>query len=347
MRLPALRIVRRMQPAADGPPPPPGPTPPWLRILQWLRPRDLREALRRNTGLKAISLLLAFFLWFSINVSERDAERVLEFPVVVRKLPPDLVVTSGPDRAVTATARGPRTILDGVDEQRGRVALDLSAATPGEMRIELSPDMIRPDLPRRLKLVRLEPQRLKVQVERLLRRRLPVRAELAGAPALGYMTSESSVRPAEVEVAGPKSRVEELKEVRTEPIDMQGLTQGFQRNVLLAWAGDQVSFTPDHVLVTVAVEEVSVSRDFSAVPVQVTNARGREVRLVPPAVDVTVSGPQRLLHNFKPEEGTFWVDASGLEPGVHRLPVQATLPDEMKLTRRRPEQVTLHLGEGS
>ena len=118
MRLPALRIVRRTPPGDSAPQP--GPTPPWWRMLDRLRPRSLREALRHNPGLKAISLLLAFFLWFSINVSERDAERVLELPVVIRKLPPDLIVTNAPDRAVTATVRGPRTILDGVDEQRGQ-----------------------------------------------------------------------------------------------------------------------------------------------------------------------------------------------------------------------------------
>src|SRR6187397_2798854 len=161
MRLPALRIVRRTPPGDT--PSPQGPTPPWWRVIDRLRPRGVGAALRHNRGLKIISLLLAFFLWYSINVSERDAERVLELPVVVRKLPPDLIVVNAPDRAVTATVRGPRTILDGVDEQRGSLALDLSAAAVGEMRLELVPDMIRPELPRRLKLVRLEPQRLKVQ----------------------------------------------------------------------------------------------------------------------------------------------------------------------------------------
>jgi YbbR domain-containing protein len=345
MRLPALRIVRRSPPGDV--PPPQGPTPPWWRILDRLRPRDLREALRHNRGLKLVSLLLAFFLWFSINVSERDAERVLELPVVVRKLPPDLVVVNAPDKAVTATLRGPRTILDGVDEQRGRIALDLSAATPGEMRIELAPDMIRPDLPRRLKLVRLEPQRLKMQVERLLRRRVPVRAELAGAPALGYMTAESSVRPAEVEVAGPKSKVEDLKEIRTEPIDMQGLEHGLSRNALLAWAGDLVSFTPDHVLVSVSVEEVSVSREFKDVPIRIVNSRERTVALDPPNTDVTISGPQRLLHNFKLDDGAVSVDADELAAGTHRVAVQVSLPATLEVTRRRPEQHTLQVGGGS
>src|SRR6185436_6140872 len=345
MRLPALRIVRRTPPG-EVPPQQPGPTPPWWRMLARLRPRSLREALRHNPGLKAISLLLAFFLWYSINVSERDAERVLELPIVVRKLPPDLIVVNAPDRAVTATLRGPRTILDGVDEQRGRIALDLLAATPGEMRIELTPDMIRPELPRRLKLVRLEPQRLKMQVERLLRRRVPVRAELAGAPALGYMTAESSVRPAEVEVAGPKSKVEDLKEIRTEPIDMQGLEHGFQRNTLLAWAGDLVSFTPDHVLVSVSVEEVSVSREFKDVPVRIVNSRERTVALDPATADVTLSGPQRLLHNFKFDDGALLVDADELEPGTHKVKVQVTLPATLEVTRRRPDQHTLTIAGG-
>ena len=344
MRLPALRIVRRTPPGDT--PSPQGPTPPWWRILDRLRPRDLRAALRHNRGLKIISLLLAFFLWYSINVSERDAERVLELPVVVRKLPPDLIVVSGPDRAVSATLRGPRTILDGVDEQRGRIALDLLAATPGEMRIELTPDMIRPELPRRLKLVRLEPQRLKVQVERLLRRRVPVRAELAGAPALGYMTAESSVRPAEVEVAGPKSKVEDLKEIRTEPIDMQGMERGFQRSTLLAWAGDLVSFTPDHVVVSVSVEEVSVSREFKDVPVTVTNTRERPVSLDPATADITLSGPQRILHNFKFDEGAVFVDADELDPGTHKVKVQVTLPATLEVSRRRPDQHTLAIVGG-
>jgi YbbR domain-containing protein len=344
MRLPALRIVRRTPPGDT--PSPQGPTPPWWRVIDRLRARDVRAALRHNRGLKIISLLLAFFLWYSINVSERDAERVLELPVVVRKLPPDLIVVSGPDRAVSATLRGPRTILDGVDEQRGRIAIDLLAATPGEMRMELTPDMIRPELPRRLKLVRLEPQRLKVQVERLLRRRVPVRAELAGAPALGYMTAESSVRPAEVEVAGPKSKVEDLKEIRTEPIDMQGMERGFQRNTLLAWAGDLVSFTPDHVLVSVSVEEVSVSREFKDVPVTVTNSRDRQVSLDPPRADVTLSGPQRILHNFKFEDGALVVDADELEPGTHKVKVQVTLPATLEVTRRRPDQHTLVIAGG-
>ena len=46
-----------------------------------------RAIIRHNPGLKLVSLLLACFLWYSINELERDAERVVEMPVAIRKVP--------------------------------------------------------------------------------------------------------------------------------------------------------------------------------------------------------------------------------------------------------------------
>src|SRR5262249_11409320 len=161
MRLPTLRSVPAPPPAPEpGPPSLPGPTPPWRRLLRAPTLRDVREALRRNPGLKLVSLLLAFFLWFSINVSERNAERIVDLQVTVRQVPADLIVPSAPADPVKVTLKGPRTIIDGVDERKTRLALDLSGAGPGDVRVELSADMIRPEVPRRMKVAQIDPARL-------------------------------------------------------------------------------------------------------------------------------------------------------------------------------------------
>lgn len=308
--------------------------------------RSLREALQRNRALKILSLILAFFLWFSINVTERDAERLVELPVSVRRLAPGLIVTNLPAKPAVYTLRGPRTILDGVDERKVRVSLDLSAAGPGESRLELNGDMVRPELPRRLKVLRVEPARLKVRVERLVRRRLPVRADLAGMPALGYTVAESTVTPGQVEVTGPASKVDELKEITTETVDLRGLSETMHRDALLSWAGDFLSFTPERVVVTVTVEEVMVSRDFKRVDVQTVNAGSLPVRVTPSQVDLTVRGPQRLLHNYRVPAGAVTVDAAGLSAGAHRVPVHVDLPSALEITRRQPEVLTLQVGDG-
>src|SRR4029450_11185254 len=79
--------------------------------------RRLVRLVRHNPGLKLVSLGLACFLWSSINELEGGAERQVEMPVAIRKVPQGLIVTDLlPAKGVTVTLRGPRTILDSVDE---------------------------------------------------------------------------------------------------------------------------------------------------------------------------------------------------------------------------------------
>ena len=121
MKLPALRSRR----PADGETPR-RPTAPWQR-LRVPRPTDLRGIIQRNPGLKLISLLLAALLWYSITKTERDAERVIEVPISLRKIPESMTVMNPPTKAVSVTLRGPRTILDNLDE-RLKLVLDRLAA---------------------------------------------------------------------------------------------------------------------------------------------------------------------------------------------------------------------------
>ncbi len=341
MRLRVLRPAPTPE-SADTPPGSERPRTPWQRWLRAPNRRDVLATLRHNRGLKLVSLLLAFFLWFSINVSERDAEGTVEMPLRVRQ-PAGYLVTNAPTKPITVTVRGPRTILDGVDERRSRIALDLDSAAQGDVRVELNTDMIRPELPRRLKVVRIEPARVKVRLERLVRRSLPVRPELAGLPPLGY-TPVTSVSPGEVDVSGPASKVEELKEIKTEPVDLRGAPDPLSRSVLLSWAGDLVSFVTDHVTVSVTFEPTVMSRKFDHVEVAVRNiGEGLRARLVPPRIDLTVQGPQRVLSSYNLEPGTVFVDAANREPGTYRVTPQIELPQSIEISRRDPEVQTLEI----
>ena len=344
MNLRVLRGRRASATAAEAPAGPAGPTPPWRRLLRPPRPYELRAALRRNAGLKLMSLLLAFFLWFSINVSERDAEGTIELPLRVRSITPGLIVTQQPTKPVSVTVRGPRTILDAIDEHRTGIALDLSEASPGEQRQKLKADMIRPELPRRLKVVRLEPTGVRVRLERVTHRRLPVKVELGGILPLGY-TAEPSIAPSEVDVTGPASKVGDLKEIKTEPLELRGTPETVQRNMLLSWAGDFVSFTPDQVTVRVTFQPTLMVRKFEHVEVAVRNVpAGARAKVVPARIDLILQGPQRVLSNYELEDGSVWIDATGLDPGIHRVTPKVDVPQSLEATRREPELLTLEIG---
>jgi YbbR domain-containing protein len=294
----------------------------WYR--RWLRRRPLRRSLgelvRHNTGLKIASLLLASSVWYSINELERDAERLVEMQVAIRQVPPDLMVTDlSPAKGVTVTLRGPRTILDSVDGEKTRLMVDLSTAKAGRVSVDLNRATLVPELPRRLKAVRMSPVRLDARLD-------PV----------GY-THAITVTPDHVEVMGPASTLKSLGNVTTRRIDVTGQSMPFQRNVLVEPAGDFVTIVPDRVRVAVSEVEHVVSQTFERVPIALRN--GRAARITPSELTLTVKGPELALKQWERREGAVFVDAAGLAPGTHELPVQVDLPAPLEVSKREPERV--------
>lgn len=341
MRLPAVRL-RRPAPAPEVPD---GERPPrraWRRRLRArLSLRRLGEAIRHNAWLKLLSVVLACFLWYSINELERDAERLVELPVAIRKVPPDLIVTDlSPAKGVTVTLRGPRTILDSVDGEKTRLVVDLSAAKAGRVSVDLNRARLVPELPRRLKAVRMSPLRLDAKLEPLARLRLPVEPTLAGDPAVGYRV-EARATPDHVEVTGPAGTLKSLETIVTRRIDVSGQSTPFERDVLLDPAGDFVAMVPDRVRVSLAFPENITTRSFTRVPIALRNGAGG--RLVPPEVTLTVKGPELGMQQWRERQGGVFVDAAGLGPGTHELPVQVDLPAPLELAKRAPETVRVIL----
>lgn len=341
MRLPALR-TRRRPPAPDGDAPG-RPTPPWGRLLRVPRLSELRGMLQRNPGVKLASLLMAIFLWYSITKTERDAERMVELPVSLRRIPDGLTLATPPPKPVSVTLRGPRTILDNIDERKSRLQVGLATIQLGDNRIDLNGTMLAPELPRSLKAIRFDPPSLTLRADRRTMRRLAVKPDLAGSPALGYAVAESSVTPNVVEVTGPARLVDDLKVISTEPIDLRGTNESMQRNVLLERSDPMLTFVPDVVRVTVTLEETVVARDFPKVPI--TPPPGAK-QVVPATVDVTVRGPQRLLHNLKLEAATVKLDPAQADKPTQTAEVEIELPDGVKLVGRTPERVRVRMGGG-
>jgi len=194
--------------------------------------------------------------------------------------------------------------------------------------------MLNPELPRSLKVVRFDPPSLTLLADRRVMKRLDVRADLAGSPGLGYAVAGSAVVPEKVDVTGPARLVQDLKQVATEPIDLRGVVEPIDRNVLLERIDPTITLIPDVVRVRVTLEESLAAREFPKVPIIVPDG---VTRIQPATVDLTIRGPQRLLHNLTLPPDAVHVDVAGLPPGTHKLPVQVTLPEGLKLVSQTPE----------
>jgi hypothetical protein len=89
----------------------------------------------------------------------------------------------------------------------------------------------------------------------------------------------------------------------------------------------------------VNVAEAITDREFRAVDVEVKDS-GFKYRVEPRQATLTIRGPAVKLAGLAPK-GLAYVDAKGVAPGSHELPLQVTLPDGMQLVRQSPDKVRL------
>jgi YbbR domain-containing protein len=309
-------------------------TPPRLDI------RRIRRVLERNLLLKVFSLVFAIGLWAFVNLGARDTEKTLLVPLELRNIPDQYVVTSPVVDSVDVRVRGPRTILGSVDDRRQRVVLDLANVRSGATSFKIDGEML--NLPRGVRVVRLSPVQVTLDVERMVRKTLPVAANLAGLAPAGYRLTTTEIRPASVLVYGPAREVETLKAVTTEPINLMDGANTFEEWVNLESPGDLTRLSPERVFVRGRLEEVSVSQDFPQVEIGVRNASHR-VRIQPQRVDVRVRGPKRLLEGLKLSGEHVYVDVRGLAPGAHRGKIELALPDGVEALELRPAEVAVQV----
>ncbi len=302
--------------------------------------RKLQRIAEHNVLLKGFSLVFAIGLWAFVNLGARDTEKALLVPLELRNIPDQYMVASSVADTVEMRVRGPRTLLGTIEDRRQRVVLDLANVRVGTTSFKIDSEML--NLPRGVRVVRVSPVQITLDVERVVRKSLPVSAGTAGTLPAGYRMAETEIRPPVVMVTGPAREVEALKTIITEPFRVTAEEANFEESVSLVKPGDLVRLLPERVFVRGRLEEVAVSQDFKQVEIGVRNAI-RRTRIRPGRIDVTIRGPQRLLQGLKLSGENVFVDVAGLAPGAHRGKIVVALPKGLEALDLRPEEVSVQV----
>jgi YbbR domain-containing protein len=154
---------------------------------------------------------------------------------------------------------------------------------------------------------------------------------------------EAVAIPSTVNVTGPSPVIAELEEIRTQPIDIDGLSQsGWILEVALDETSlpSGVDIQETTVDVWVPVQEQRVS--FEDVPIQVINVDPEyRTTLSAETVSFEVDGPQDVLDTISGTTPLVVIDGQGRGPGTYRVSVQVVLPAGVSYTNLEPAQVDL------
>ena len=307
--------------------------------------RDLMHRLFvKNLYYKLISASLVVVLYTWV-LGDRDVVVSVFAPIHV-SVPDKMLLTSQPADRAKVTLRGRWSTIQRLSGEALEPIVIETSAKRREETVMLTPDLVR--VPPGVQVMQMKPNSLPIVLEDRITKDVTIRPKLVGDPSEGYKLGRLVTTPTTARLEGPRSQVEPLLAVWTEPIDVTGRTASFQKRVSVRYDGTLVRDNlKGDVLVQVPIESVEIERTIEGLPVRVVNA-SRASSVTPSRLDVVVRGPKPLIESIKRESVLVSLDMSDAEgkgPGLYqRSPLVRNLPPGVALVRIHPTDFQVRLG---
>jgi hypothetical protein len=269
-----------------------------------------RGALLDNLGLKLISLLMAFTLWFIVTGGTKLEEVIQVRHGLERYVPEGWAIASPIERELELRVRGREDnvtrLLNPVEVNR-LVTINIDPgqikAQKGVQRIELNASNV--SLPSGVEVLEVNPPTVLIQLDRVISQEKPVRVVVTGEPRAGFrLLGKPVAEPASVTVSGAQQVVESIREVVADvSLEDRGKDDGvaavtLQRNPLLSYSVNAVEVALDIV-------EVNETRSFTINASNFEFRNGNEsfkFDIDPLEIVLYIEGPATWLDELKPEE---------------------------------------------
>jgi YbbR domain-containing protein len=300
--------------------------------------------LLHNKGLKLLSLILAFITWHAI-------QDTISFETVISDVP----LTFRADEGWAIMDRSTDTVdihFTGSQEELRRLSADYVSlevdvrGVEGTSALSLAPtDVVAPS---GVRAVYIRPEVVKVSLDRDAEKLVPVKAELQGSCPEGYGIEKALCVPSAVMVRGPKSRLDAIQSVRTQPVNLDGHVSSFRERVSVAAPSPtwEAEVEPERINVEITIIEQSARRVFEEVDVTALIRAGGslDVDLSPARVSVTLQGPTEGLDRLELSDIRAYIDCTALEPAArYELPVRIDVPNGIRVVETDPDIVSVNI----
>lgn len=267
----------------------------------------MRGFFRKNLGMKAFSLFLAFVLWSSI-VSRAPEVRWFTIPIEIMT-GDDQVVVSSEQRRAEISLRGDTTVLNRISQEQLRAVVPVDQNGPGRHTIVVVPAEIQ-GVPRGVTEIEIHGSGFEITLDRKETKLLPVEIQFSGDVSPGYKVENVTIQPTLVEVTGPASSFGEVEAIPTEHIEIGDVTDSFTRPVKLVPPGKLLRAAPSSVRVDFEIVEIRVQQTINLAVIPSQDGWTTE----PSEVQVTLEAPPSMGTRIREELSTR-VLVESLPPG--------------------------------
>lgn len=283
--------------------------------------------LLQNIRTLTLAFFLALVVWIlAVVAADPDETRVYPRPVTIKWVgqAPSMLLTGNPPSQVNVTLRAPRSVweqLTAADNQVTAV-LDLAGLAEGQHQLPVQVQVnARP-----VRVVAVSPAEVDVTLEALATRAIPIRLDVSGETAIGYLAGKPVLSSERATVSGPQSLVEQVSVLRA-PLPLSSARTAFEGQISLQALNAEgqpingLTITPTQVKVNLPITQLGGYRDLAVkvlVRGQVAGGyRLTNISVFPPTITV-FSGDPALVNALPGYVETEALNLSGSSQDVER-----------------------------
>lgn len=291
-----------------------------------------------NLAWKILSVLVAFGIWFVV-MSSNSIEITKEVNLNL-EVPSGLTVANEvPDR-VSFRLSGSKFFLRTLANSLDTIHVDLTKARAGPAFYRIEKDSLH--LPIGVRVLSISPSTINPVLEHLERRSVPVDVIKKNDVPNGYRLVKLYAQPKNVRIKGPRSVIENISEIRSDPVDLSDIPTALKWEVPLRTGHQNVYFDEEaEPRIVAEVEPTGSNFRVAGVPIRVMGTRASSLK--PDKAALYVNCPPNLIRTLTPDRVKAYVEVPETKSGTYVREVRVDLPQGVKLVRVVPDRVQVVL----
>ncbi|TFG35635.1 MAG: hypothetical protein E4H46_04725, partial [Desulfobacterales bacterium] len=236
------------------------------------------------------------------------------------------------------TVNGPRGLMRNLAVQRISRPIDLFRAEPGTKVFQNTIDSI--SLPRGVRLLRVKPTDIILQLDKLVKKNIPILYETTGSLPDGFELISITINPASIPVTGPEPSVGHVDSISTATIDLSRFTTSTTRPVALKLTPAIKDLVGEPIVTAaIVIKEKMEQKTIENIPVKLLLSGKKTYTLKPDDVTVVARIPYTTLRKTKDLKTLFRARIMGVElpAGTHKLTVEIIPAEDIEVLEIKPE----------
>ena len=298
-----------------------------------------------NLGFKIVAVVMALLLWFHV-ATEKVYEYTKSFPVKILNIPEGLILSQEVPEEVQVKIRGKgKELLKLLLMEQKNLQIDIGDFRGGENDYSFKPEEI--PIPEGLDLRAeeiLSPQSIKINLDRLIEKKVPIHSQITILPEEGYLLiGEVSLDSHEVFISGPTRLVRKIKSIQTEKKMLEGVTEPISDQIGLALPeGYNLELSFNEVNCSADIQK-AIGKEIPSVPVEAVNLpEGRKVTVQPDSIKVVIFGGENVVNQLTKDQIKVTIDCATVKRNKEaKLQPFVKLPPIVSLIRTEPDSLVV------